>query len=67
MVHGGFLGNSMKEEKYVYTVIEYDDEQDTQGLIFDFGKHLESKQGEIYQMMINTKGKRFDKLRGFYQ
>jgi len=55
------------KKKYVYTVIEYDDEQVTQGLIFDFGKHLESKQGEIYQRMVNAKNKNSDKFGRFYQ
>jgi hypothetical protein len=55
------------KKKYVYTVIEYEDENDTQGLIFDFGKHLESKQGEIYQRMVNAKNKSPDKFGKFYQ
>jgi len=55
------------KKKYVYTVIEYGDENDTQGLIFDFGKHLESKQGEIYQRMIKAKNNKSDKLDKFYQ
>jgi hypothetical protein len=55
------------KKKYVYTVIEYDDGKDTQGLIFDFGKHLESKQGEIYQRMMSTKNKKTDNFGKFYQ
>lgn len=55
------------KKKYVYTVIEYDDENDTHGLIFNFGKHLESKQGEIYQRMVNAKDKKSDKFGRFYQ
>jgi hypothetical protein len=58
------MGNTM-EEKYVYTVIEYDDENDTQGLILNFGKHLESKQGEIYQRMVNAKNKSLLNLENF--
>jgi hypothetical protein len=45
------------KKNYHYTVIEYDDGRDTQDLIFDFGKHLESKQGEIYERMIHAKRK----------
>lgn len=55
------------KKKYVYTVIEYDDGKDTQGLIFDFGKHLESKQGEIYRRMMSTRNKKDDKFGKFYQ
>lgn len=36
------------KKNFIYTVIEYEDEHDTLGLIFDFGKHLESKQELIY-------------------
>jgi hypothetical protein len=55
------------KKNFVYTVIEYEDEHDTLGLIFDFGKHLESKQGIIYQRMINARSNKSDKFGGFYQ
>jgi hypothetical protein len=52
----GPVGTWWKKNHH-YTVIEYDDGRDTQALIFDFGKHLESKQGEIYERMIDAKRK----------
>ena len=55
------------KKKYVYTVIEYDDEHDSLGLIFDFEKHLESMQGAIYQRMIDFRSKKSGKFDGFYQ
>ena len=54
------------KKNYVYTVIEYDDENDSQGLIFDFGKHLEDKQKIIYERMISVKSNK-DKFREFYK
>ena len=55
------------KKNFVYTVIEYTDEHDTMGLIFDFGKHLEDKQGVIYQRMIDARSKKSDKFGGLYQ
>jgi len=55
------------KKKYAYTVIEYDDEHDSLGLIFDFEKHLERMQGAIYQRMIDVRSKKSGKFDGFYQ
>ena len=55
------------KKNFVYTVIEYTDEHDTMGIIFDFGKHLEDKQGVIYQRMIDARSKKSDKFGGLYQ
>lgn len=49
---------AMWKKKKIYTVIEYNDDTLGQTLVFDFGKHLESKQRDIYIKVVAAKTKK---------
>ena len=49
---------AMWKKKKIYTVIEYNDDTLGQTLVFDFGKHLESKQEIFILRLLPQKQKR---------
>ena len=43
------------KKKHVYTIIEYDDEVDTQKIVLDFEKSANYAQGLIYSKMLESR------------
>jgi hypothetical protein len=43
------------KKKHLYTVIEYDDGNDEQAIVMDFGKEIDRVQPFVYQKMLSTR------------